>query len=155
MSASRGDGSVIGGSVFTVDSGQPTWGPPHQVVPADGNVMSSSDFEHPYSDTATIGDAVFVSGCLPIDEEENLVEDRKEALDAALATVGRRLRTIGLTLSNVVKLTYYVTDLGDRALANEQFVATWDEPRPARTIVQVAGLPRGASVEIDAIARRV
>jgi enamine deaminase RidA (YjgF/YER057c/UK114 family) len=116
--------------------------------------MTSPDFEHPYSATATIGDVVFVSGCLPVDEQENLVEGRKEALDAALATVGRRLATIGLSLANVVKLNYFVTDMSDRALANDQYVATWPEPRPARSIVGVAGLPRGASVEIDAIARR-
>jgi enamine deaminase RidA (YjgF/YER057c/UK114 family) len=116
--------------------------------------MTSSDFDHPYSETVTIGDAVFVSGCLPVDEAEHLVEGRKEALDAALATVGRRLGKIGLTLADVVKLNYFVTDMADRALANEQYVATWPEPRPARSIVQVVALPRGASVEIDAIARR-
>lgn len=116
--------------------------------------MTAADFDHPYSATATIGDVVFVSGCLPVDEQERLIEGRTEALDAALATVGRRLATIGLNLSDVVKLTYYVTDMADRALANDQFVATWPKPRPARSIVQVVALPRGASVEIDAIARR-
>ncbi|WP_217562274.1 RidA family protein [Streptomyces sp. GbtcB6] len=116
--------------------------------------MPSSDFDHPYSDTASIGHAVFVSGCLPVDKAENLVEGRKEALDAALATVGRRLESIGLGLSDVVKLTYYVTDIADRSLANDQYVQHFTEPRPARTVVQVAALPRGASVEIDAIARR-
>ncbi|MDI9979566.1 RidA family protein [Rhodococcus sp. IEGM 1307] len=116
--------------------------------------MSSADFDHPYSDTATIGDAVFVSGCLPIDEAQNLIDGRKEALDAALATVGRRLATVGLGLSDVVKLTYYVTDISDRALANDQFVKHFTEPRPARTVVEVTALPRGASVEIDAIAHR-
>lgn len=116
--------------------------------------MTSADFDHPYAETATIGDAVFVSGCLPVDEAENLVTGNKEALDAALATVGRRLATIGLDLTHVAKLTYFVTDMADRKLANDQFVATWPEPRPARTIVAVAGLPRGASVEIEAIARR-
>jgi enamine deaminase RidA (YjgF/YER057c/UK114 family) len=116
--------------------------------------MASADFEHPYSDSATIGDAVFVSGCLPIDEAENLITGRKEALDAALATVGRRLAKVGLGLPDVVKLTYYVTDIADRALANDQFVEQFTEPRPARSILQVVALPRGASVEIDAIARR-
>jgi enamine deaminase RidA (YjgF/YER057c/UK114 family) len=117
--------------------------------------MSDSDFAHPYSDSATIGDVVFVSGCLPIDEAENLIdESRRAALDAALATVGRRLAKVGLGVDDVVKLTYFVTDMADRALANDQFVETWEEPRPARSIVQVVALPRGASVEIDAIARR-
>jgi len=116
--------------------------------------MTSADFDHPYSETVTVDNVVFVSGCLPVDEAENLIEGRKEAIDAALATVERRLATIDLSLSDIVKLTYFVTDMADRALANDQYVASWAEPRPARTIVQVVALPRGASVEIDAVARR-
>jgi enamine deaminase RidA (YjgF/YER057c/UK114 family) len=116
--------------------------------------MSATDSDHPYSETAEAGDAVFVSGCLPVDEVDNLVEGRSAAIDAALATVGRRLGNAGLGLEDVVKLTYFVTDISDRELANQQYRDTWDEPRPARTMVQVVALPRGASVEIDAIARK-
>lgn len=115
-------------------------------------MTTSTDLDHPYSDAVTVGDLVFVSGCLPVDEEENLVEG-EAALDAALGMVSRRLGTLGLGLDDVVKLTYYVTDVGDRPAANEQYKRTWEEPRPARTLIGVASLPRGASVEIDAIAR--
>jgi enamine deaminase RidA (YjgF/YER057c/UK114 family) len=55
-------------------------------------------------------------------------------------------------LADVVELTYFVTDMALRGLANEQFVDLWPEPRPARTVVGVAELPRGAVVEIDAVA---
>ena len=55
-------------------------------------------------------------------------------------------------LADVVKVTYYVTDLSLRDEANEQFLGTWSEPRPARTFVGVKDLPYGATVEIDAIA---
>ncbi|MGW4484442.1 RidA family protein [Amycolatopsis sp. NPDC004368] len=116
--------------------------------------MTSTDFDHPYSETASAGNTVFVSGCLPLDENENLAPAGKPAMDAALKTVERRLVKAGLDLSDVVKLTYFVTDIAYRALANDQYVDTWSEPRPARTVVQVAGLPRGATVEIDAIAHR-
>jgi 2-iminobutanoate/2-iminopropanoate deaminase len=116
--------------------------------------MSSADLDHPYSEVVKAGDTVFVSGCLPVDDAENLAPAGKPSIDAALATVERRLVKAGLDLSDVVKLTYFVTDIGYRALANDQYVATWSEPRPARTVVQVAGLPRGATVEIDAIAHR-
>jgi len=116
--------------------------------------MTSADLDHPYSETSEAGPVVFVSGCLPVDETDTLVEGRSAAIDAALATVGRRLGKIGLGFENVVKLTYYVTDIGDRALANEQYRRTFQEPRPARTVVQVVALPRGASVEIDAVAHR-
>jgi enamine deaminase RidA (YjgF/YER057c/UK114 family) len=114
--------------------------------------MTNPDFEHPYSDTVTVGDTVFVSGCLPVDEAENLIEG-PGALDAAQGMVSRRLASAGLGLDDVVKLTYFVTDIGDRPAANDQYVRTWNEPRPARTLIGVAALPRGASVEIDAIAR--
>ena len=114
--------------------------------------MTNPDLEHPYSDAVTVGDLVFVSGCLPVDEDENLIEG-PAALDAALGMVERRLASAGTTLAEVVKLTYFVTDIGDRPTANDQYVRTWTEPRPARTMIQVAALPRGASVEIDAIAR--
>jgi enamine deaminase RidA (YjgF/YER057c/UK114 family) len=117
-------------------------------------MSTNVDFDHPYSEVATAGDAVFVSGCLPVDEQENLATEPREALDAALATVARRLGTVGLDLSDVVKLTYFVTDIADRALANDQYVDRFADPRPARTVVQVVALPRGARVEIDAIARR-
>jgi 2-iminobutanoate/2-iminopropanoate deaminase len=117
--------------------------------------MTSIDFDHPYSETAEAGDAVFVSGCLPVDEAENLETEPKAALEAALANVGRRLSRTGLGLADVVKLTYFVTDIADRSLANDQYVEHFAEPRPARTVVQVVALPRGARVEIDAVARRV
>jgi 2-iminobutanoate/2-iminopropanoate deaminase len=116
-------------------------------------MSTNVDFDHPYSYVTRAGDAVFVSGCLPIDAEENLKTEPKEAIDAALDTVERRLATVGLGLADLVKLTYFVTDIADRALANDQFVERLPEPRPARTLVQVMGLPRGARVEIDAIAR--
>ena len=116
-------------------------------------MSTNVDFDHPYSEVATAGEAVFVSGCLPVDEHENLASEPKEALDAALGMVARRLAGIGLGLPDVVKLTYYVTDIADRALANDQYVEFFQEPRPARTVVQVVALPRGARVEIDAVAR--
>jgi 2-iminobutanoate/2-iminopropanoate deaminase len=114
-------------------------------------MSTNVDFDHPYSYVTRAGDAVFVSGCLPIDADENLKTEPKEAIDAALDTVARRLATVGL--GDLVKLTYFVTDIADRALANDQFVERLNEPRPARTLVQVVALPRGARVEIDAIAR--
>lgn len=115
---------------------------------------TNPDLDHPYSPTGAAGDVIFVSGCLPVDAEENLVTTRPEAIKAALSMVERRLATAGLTLQNVVKLTYFVTDISDRTLANKQYEDTWSEPRPARTVVEVSNLPRGASVEIDAIAYR-
>ena len=55
--------------------------------------------------------------------------------------------------ADVVKLTYFVTDMALRDHANAQFIELWPEPRPARTVVGVDELPRGAVVEIDAVAK--
>lgn len=112
-----------------------------------------SDLDHPYSPAATVGDLVFVSGCLPVDGEERIVGGRREALDAALTQVGRRLKGTGATLQDLVRLTYYVTDITLRDDANNQFEEMWPEPRPARSMIGVASLPRGANVEIEVIAR--
>lgn len=112
----------------------------------------TSPTAHPYSPAVTAGNLAFVSGALSVDLEGNAVPGRTEALDAAIDRMTERLATVGGTLADVVKLTYYVTDLTLRDDANAQFVRLFAEPRPARTFLAVAGLPYGASVEIDAIA---
>jgi 2-iminobutanoate/2-iminopropanoate deaminase len=75
-------------------------------------------------------------------------------LDAALKNLAARLATVNLTLADVVKLTYFVTDITLRDEANQQLIEHFAHPRPARTFVEVSRLPYGASVEIDAIAHR-
>ncbi|KXO98964.1 RidA family protein [Tsukamurella pseudospumae] len=112
----------------------------------------ASPASHPYSPAVATGNLAFVSGALSVDPEGNAVEGRTEALDAAIDRMTERLATVGGQLSDVVKLTYYVTDLTLRDDANAQFERIFAEPRPARTFLAVAGLPYGASVEIDAIA---
>lgn len=112
-----------------------------------------SDLDHPYSPAAVVGDLVFVSGCLPVDEEERIVTGRRAALDAAVTQIGRRLQGTGASLDDLVRLTYFVTDITLRDDANDQFEDLWPEPRPARSMIGVASLPRGANVEIEAIAR--
>lgn len=113
----------------------------------------SDDLNHPYSEAIQAGGLVLLSGCLPVTPDGTLATGKREALDAALDTARRRLETLGLGLDNLVKLTYYVTDIALREHANHQYVETWSPPRPARTVVAVAELPYGANVEIDAIAR--
>ncbi|WP_341268276.1 RidA family protein [Gordonia malaquae] len=107
---------------------------------------------HPYSPAYRAGDHVYVSGALSVDVDYQPVPGRDEALDAAVARMSDRLATAGATLSDVVKLTYFVTDLSLREEANRQFERLFAVPRPARTFLQVSALPYGATVEIDAIA---
>lgn len=108
--------------------------------------------QHPYSPAFRAGDTVYVSGALSVDSAYQPVVGRDEALDAAVARMTERLETAGAALNDVVKLTYYVTDLSLREEANRQFERLFAVPRPARTFLEVKGLPYGATVEIDAIA---
>ena len=77
-----------------------------------------------------------------------------EACERALDEVNQRLGSVGLNLTHVVKMIYFVTDITLRDEANEQFKQHFKEPRPARTVIGVAELPFGCTVAIDAIAHR-
>lgn len=112
-----------------------------------------SDLHHPYAKAMTVGDLVFVSGCLPVDADENIVTGRREALDAAVTQIGRRLEGTGAGLNDLVRLTYFVTDISLRKEANDQFVDLWPDSPPARSFIGVASLPRNANVEIEVVAR--
>jgi 2-iminobutanoate/2-iminopropanoate deaminase len=111
--------------------------------------------DHPYSPAYVAGDFIFVSGALSVGPGGEVpVEGRREALDAALARLRERLATAGVDLVNVVKATYYVTDITLRTEANTQCLEVFADPRPARTFIEVSRLPYGATVEIEAVARR-
>jgi enamine deaminase RidA (YjgF/YER057c/UK114 family) len=115
--------------------------------------MSSE--EHPYSLVVERDGIVYVSGAASIDYATHQpVPGRREALDAALNAVEERLGTVGLDLSHVVKLSYFITDLSLRKEANDQIIERFSAPRPARTTVQVSGIPYGAVAAIEAIAHR-
>lgn len=114
--------------------------------------LTAVSAQHPYSPAIVAGELVFVSGALSIDAEGVAVPGRDAALDAAIDRMTDRLAVVGGRLADVVKLTYYVTDLSLREEANRQFERLFAEPRPARTFVEVSALPYGATVEIDAVA---
>jgi enamine deaminase RidA (YjgF/YER057c/UK114 family) len=112
-----------------------------------------SDPQHPYSPAVVANGLVFVSGSLPVLADGTVVPGGRAAMDAAMAQLAERMATVGVGLEHVVKLTYFVTDIALRDLANEQYLELWPEPRPARTVVGVAQLPRDCVVEIDAVAK--
>lgn len=113
---------------------------------------TSSLDPHPYSPAYEVDGFIFVSGALSIDSDGKAVGGRMEALDAAIERMTERLATAGGRLENVVKLTYFVTDVSLREEANRQFERIFSEPRPARTFLEVSRLPYEATVEIDCIA---
>jgi 2-iminobutanoate/2-iminopropanoate deaminase len=109
---------------------------------------------HPYSPAFAVGDLAFVSGALSVDADGQAVDGRTEAIQAAADRLTERLATVGMELADVVKTTYFVTDISLRQEANAHYEQIFAEPRPARSFVEVAALPYGASVEIEAIAHR-
>jgi enamine deaminase RidA (YjgF/YER057c/UK114 family) len=107
---------------------------------------------HPYSPAYKVGGFGFVSGALSIDEKGIAVAGRREALEAAIARLSERLASIGMSLRDVVKTTYFVTDITLRDEANGHYEEIFESPRPARSFVGVATLPYEATIEIEAIA---
>ncbi|HEY6493722.1 MAG TPA: ribonuclease E activity regulator RraA [Trebonia sp.] len=108
--------------------------------------------DHPYRAAVAAGGLVHVSGALGVGPDGVAVAGRREALTAAMDRLAERLATAGAGLGDLVKCTYYVTDVSLRDEANDQYLALFPNQPPARTFVEVAGLPYGAIVEIDALA---
>ena len=111
----------------------------------------------PYSQAVDSGAGlVFVSGQLPIDPvtgkfpEGGVAEQTRQSLLNAEAI----LFAAGLELSDVVKTTVFLADMGDFAAMNEVYATFFAEPFPARSAVAVKTLPKGALVEIECIATR-
>jgi 2-iminobutanoate/2-iminopropanoate deaminase len=108
----------------------------------------------PYNHAVRVGDLLFCAGQIPIDPRNgNLVAgDIQAQTERVLQNVQAILDDQGLTFSNVVKSTVFLTNLGDFAAMNEIYARYFTENFPARSTVQVAALPKGASVEIEVIA---
>ena len=108
----------------------------------------------PYNHAVRVGDLLFCSGQIPLDPATGqLVSgDIKAQTERVLENVQAILEYQKLTFSNVVKSTVFMTNLGDFAAMNEVYARYFTADFPARSTVQVAALPRGASVEIEVIA---
>lgn len=107
----------------------------------------------PYNHAARVGDLLFCSGQIPLDPQGNLVAgDIRAQTERVLENVKAILTDQGLTFANVVKSTVFMTNLGDFAAMNEVYARYFTSDFPARSTIQVAALPRGASVEIEVVA---
>ena len=111
----------------------------------------------PYSQAVERAGWVFLSGQIPLDPAtgrlvDGEIEDQTRRVLANLRAV---LEAGGLSLADVVRTTIYLVDLAHFPRVNAVYAEHFDhEPQPARATVQVAALPLGAAVEIDAIAQR-
>ncbi len=108
----------------------------------------------PYSQAIVAG-AVYCAGQIGADPKTgNLEQGVVAQTSRALSNLEAVLSAAGMSLSNVVKTTVFMMDLGEFAAMNDEYAKHFAPPFPARSTVQVAALPKGARVEIDAIAFR-
>jgi 2-iminobutanoate/2-iminopropanoate deaminase len=109
----------------------------------------------PYSQAIRSGDLVFLSGQIPLDPAtgELVSGGIEEQTRRVMNNLGAVLAAAGASFENVVKTTIYLADLGDFPAVNGVYASYFGQPAPARATVQVAALPKGARVEIDATAR--
>ncbi len=108
----------------------------------------------PYSQAVKVGDTMYLSGQVPLDPA------RGELIDGDIDAMARRIfdnlaavmAAAGGSLADIVKLTIYLVDLNDFAKVNAVMAEYFQEPYPSRATVAIAGLPKGAPVEVEAIA---
>ena len=107
----------------------------------------------PYNHAVRVGDLLFCAGQIPIEPATGhlVVGDIKVQTERVLQNVKAILDDQGLTFANVVKSTVFMTNLADFAGMNEVYAKYFTMDFPARSTVQVAALPKGASVEIEVI----
>ncbi len=108
----------------------------------------------PYSQATRVGNWIFISGQIPIDPAtgEMIAGGVAAQTKQVLQNLQAVLTAVGLNLDSIVKTTIYMTDLTMFAEMNEVYAHYFHPPYPARATVQVSALPKGAQVEIEAIA---
>jgi 2-iminobutanoate/2-iminopropanoate deaminase len=107
----------------------------------------------PYVHAVRTGDLLFCSGQIPLDPKTGELVGASPADQAGrcLENLAAVCAAAGATLGDAVRLTVYLTDMGAFAQVNEVYESFFESDPPARVAIAVAGLPRGALVEIDAV----
>ena len=108
----------------------------------------------PYSQAIRIGDFLYTSGQIALDPESGifLSGEIEEETEQTLKNISAILQAGGVNFENVIKTTVYLSDLNDFTRMNQVYEKYFSKNKPARACVQVAALPKGARIEIDAIA---
>jgi len=108
----------------------------------------------PYSQAVKAGNLLFISGQIPIDPRtgELVKGDFKDKVRRVLENIKEILREAGADLSDVVKVTVYLRDIRKFNEFNEVYSSYFTKEPPARVVVEVSNLPKGADLEVEAIA---
>lgn len=107
----------------------------------------------PYVHAVRMGDLLFTSGQIPLALDGAMPEGIEAQTERVFDNLAAVLAEAGAGFADVAKATVFVTDLGDFARLNAVYETRFGGHKPARSTVQVAALPRGASVEIELVAR--
>jgi 2-iminobutanoate/2-iminopropanoate deaminase len=120
-------------------------------------IISTSDAPAalgPYSQAVRVGSTIYCAGQIPLDPKSGQIVSG--GVDVQTRRVMDNITAVllaeGLTLDHVVKTTIFLMDLNDFQMVNEIYGSYFKQQPPARSTVQVAGLPKGARVEIEVIA---
>ena len=106
----------------------------------------------PYSQGIDIGSLVYTSGQIPVAPDGTVSADISQQTHQALINLKAVLEASGSSLDKVIKTTVFITDMTQFGAINEVYAQYFRQPYPARSCVQVAALPKGVGIEIEAIA---
>jgi 2-iminobutanoate/2-iminopropanoate deaminase len=108
----------------------------------------------PYSQGVKAGSLIFFSGQIPLDPETGEMAGKgiAEQTERVMENIAALLEVAGLSFADVVKSTIFLTDLANFTTVNDIYGRRFQADPPARSTVEVKGLPRGAGVEIEVIA---
>lgn len=107
----------------------------------------------PYSQGIAVGNLVFTAGQIALDKTSGeVVGDVAKQTRSIMENLGHILEAAGSSMEKVVKTTIYLADMKDFPVVNEMYGEFFSDVPPARSTVAVAALPKGALVEIDAVA---
>jgi len=121
------------------------------------NVIASTEFpvSGPYSAAVEANDFIFISGQLPIDPATGeIINDIKTATRQVLLNIQAILKKTDLDMSDIVKTTIFLKNITDFPVVNEIYAGFFPEEPPARSTIEASVLPKGALIEIEAIAIR-
>lgn len=106
----------------------------------------------PYSQAIDLGELIYTSGQIPVAPDGSISSDISEQTRQALENLKAVVEAAGSSFDKVVKTTVFITDMAQFGAINAVYAEFFSEPYPARSCVQVAALPKGVSIEIEAIA---
>ena len=107
----------------------------------------------PYSQAIISGNTVFASGQIPVNPANGEIPEGVEAqTNQAFTNVKNLLEAAGTSIDKVIKTTVFIQNMDDFGKINEIYASYFTEPFPARSCVEVAQLPKGVLLEVEAIA---